>query len=110
MAACCVCCHGAPGQDPHVFATSGRDGAIRIWDVRTSGTIDGDGNLCHRPAQTILNAHRTPNAVAAAGNRGRQPGGPAVVHSVTAVALANDGRSIVSGGADGRIHVWVRVV
>ena len=42
-----------------MFATSGRDGAIRIWDVRTSGTTDGDGNLCHRPAQTILNAHRT---------------------------------------------------
>ena len=89
---------------PHVIASGGRDGAVCIWDSRTAQVQTKRGRepplrSGHSPAATY---HR-PVATYTAAHRDRVTG---YAHSTTAVALLNDGRTLLSGGADGEIHRW----
>lgn len=85
-------------DNPFVFATSGRDGAIRIWDTRnvTFNMQDPSSESSTPymlPAQSILRAHTEAT-----------PG--AFEHSVTAVKFLYDNHTLVSGGADGIVKLW----
>eukprot|EP00041_Stephanoeca_diplocostata_P006265 m.79396 g.79396 ORF g.79396 m.79396 type:complete len:484 (+) comp16269_c0_seq2:298-1749(+) len=84
--------------NPFVFATSGRDGAIRIWDTRNvtfnmQEPSTGANIPYMLPAQSILRAHA-----------GCTPG--AFEHSVTAVKFLYDNHTLASGGADGMVKLW----
>ncbi|KAF9428906.1 hypothetical protein BGZ94_000567 [Podila epigama] len=44
-------------NDSNIFATSARDGAVMIWDVRCSSTTTPEGETIHRPANKLQNVH-----------------------------------------------------
>jgi DNA excision repair protein ERCC-8 len=87
-----------PGAE-HLLVTGGADGAVRIWDIRTAGTL------------LLLDQHRTAGAGDGAGagaGAGWGAAGAATAHTgaVTAVAPTPDGRFLLTHGGDGRLRLW----
>lgn len=102
-----------------VIASCGRDGAIRVHDLRVPATYDPTvcREMFHRPVMTIENAHvAAPSApVPTSSNKRRRvfatPGipreGPSAA-SVTSIAVVAgyDHLLLSSGSADGTVKLW----
>jgi DNA excision repair protein ERCC-8 len=76
----------------HVLASSGRDGTVRLWDIRRSANCVG-----------MLDLEDETGILARNGERmwGRAHVGPC-----NAVAWTPDGNTVVTAGHDERIRVW----
>jgi WD40 repeat protein len=99
-----------------LLASGGADAIVRLWDVAS-----GDERAAlrgHTRAVTALAVAGDPAVLAAAGDdgtirlwrTGRPEADPVVIRASTdrlfAVALHPFGRTVATGGADGRVMVW----
>ncbi|KAK6040206.1 WD domain, G-beta repeat protein, partial [Cooperia oncophora] len=97
-------------QSNHVFATGGRDGAIRLWDARTS-SLQQQGQLLKKPVNVYKNAHfikdfRSPSkrrSISRLSNRFEKAEPP----SVTSLLYAND-YTLISASSCGKsgLRLW----
>lgn len=97
-----------------VLVSSGRDGAIRLHDIRIPSVYDP--NVCremfHRPVLEVHRAHAPSIAVQASPSKRRRISAPEPCASVTSIALipGRDHMMFSAGAADGSIKLWdVRV-
>ncbi|KAI8865661.1 WD40 repeat-like protein [Ramicandelaber brevisporus] len=118
-----VRCVAPKPKDGHVFASTSRDGSVRIWDVRCTPNCGPDGTLLHRPVDTILNAH-LPSSITATLHQstpttkrrsGQQQLARQIEQSsangtsavVSAVFMAHNEHLLATAGVgDGRIKYW----
>ncbi|XP_052873589.1 protein lethal(2)denticleless [Anopheles cruzii] len=93
-------------DDPAVFATGGRDGAIIVWDIRAQL----GSNMMPRADNCIYNGHSGgPGTPASYRRRTRQtPKIPAqgCSSSITGLAFQNANTLISCGAGDGVVKVW----
>ncbi|KAG0026623.1 hypothetical protein BGZ81_006223 [Podila clonocystis] len=94
--------------DDNIFATSARDGAVLIWDIRCSSTTTPEGETIHRPANKLLNVHS--GVRASPMKRTKQGDGPALDGSNTASSVQymihNEHVVASTGTQDGSIKYW----
>jgi hypothetical protein len=86
-----------PG-DRNVFASSGRDGNVLVWDVRTGA-----------PVMRIAGGHRRPADSGAKRKRGEAgAGGVSPAQSVSSVVYLHDERHMLAtaGATDGTVKIW----
>lgn len=100
-----------PQNNCNIFATGGRDGAIIIWDPRSSSPETGE--LIQKVDNRILSAHvgggpTTPSTSRRRSNRSATPkvGGNASHSSVTGLVFQDEHTLISCGAGDGIIKVW----
>lgn len=93
----------------NVFATGGRDGAIIIWDIRTSS----EAEVIQKMDNRIQSAHlgggpTTPSTTRRRGNRSATPklAANASSSSVTGLVFQNDYTLVSCGPGDGVIKAW----
>lgn len=93
----------------NVFATGGRDGAIIIWDIRTSS----EAEVIQKMDNRIQSAHlgggpTTPSTTRRRGNRSAtpKPAANASNSSVTGLVFQNDNTLVSCGPGDGVIKAW----
>lgn len=93
----------------NVFATGGRDGAIIIWDTRTSS----EAEVIQKMDNRIQSAHlggcpTTPSTTRRRGNRSATPklAANASNSSVTGLVFQNDYTLVSCGPGDGIIKAW----
>ena len=93
-----------PGHE-HVLLTGGADGAVRLWDVRTAGTLLLLDQHRSTAPERSSSAH---GDVAAAASGGGALSGAATAHTgaVTCVCASRDGRVVYTHGGDGRVRAW----
>ncbi|KAG0026048.1 hypothetical protein BGZ82_009685 [Podila clonocystis] len=94
--------------DDNIFATSARDGAVLIWDIRCSSTTTPEGETIHRPANKLQNVHS--GVRASPMKRTKQGDGPALDGSNTASSVQymihNEHIVASTGTQDGSIKYW----
>ncbi|KAI8049247.1 WD40-repeat-containing domain protein [Syncephalis plumigaleata] len=92
--------------EPSIFATSGRDGNVLMWDMRCMAVPSSDEFCHHRPANRILNAHA--RITESVGSRKRRRTLIDTNKSVSSVLfLRHKDHLIASAGAsDGLIKCW----
>lgn len=105
-----------------ILATGSDDGSIALWDVTQTGTdwkplamIDGVSNfrvfaLAFRPDWRILAAitwdKSKPNLLLIDVDAGKLVGSLRLERELTALAWSPDGRTLLTGGASGKIQAW----
>ena len=98
-----------PQNNCNVFATGGRDGAIIIWDTRSSSET---GEVMQKVDNKILNAHiggpTTPSTTRRRNNRSATPknAGNMGNSSVTGLVFQDENTLISCGPGDGLIKAW----
>ena len=106
-----------PAPDGRLLITCCDDGSIRRWDVATGqriggtlqhGTGAGDRTLAASPdGRTLISGGEDRMALRWDLATGRRIDPPMRHDSaITAIAFGSDGRSIITGTRDGRLHVW----
>ncbi|KAI9594602.1 WD40-repeat-containing domain protein [Syncephalis fuscata] len=92
--------------EPSIFATSGRDGNVLLWDMRCMAVASDDEFCHHRPANRIANANARVSEVA--GGRKRRRTLTDLHKSVSSVVfLKHHDHLLASAGAsDGLIKYW----
>ncbi|GLV39921.1 lethal-(2)-denticleless [Carabus blaptoides fortunei] len=93
-------------DDPAVFATGARDGAIFVWDTRANYNL----SYITQPDRIISNSHNIPNTPGS-GSKFKKRLVPLVTNvsganSVTGLVFQNDMSLISCGAGDGAIKVW----
>lgn len=93
-------------DDPAVFATGARDGAIFVWDTRANFNL----SYITQPDRIISNSHNIPNTPGS-GSKFKKRLVPLVTNvsganSVTGLVFQNDMSLISCGAGDGAIKVW----
>ncbi|KAI9355113.1 WD40-repeat-containing domain protein [Zopfochytrium polystomum] len=85
-----------------MFATGSRDGCIKVWDVRCTGTVDESEVYCQKAIATIERAH----SIQGPSFSQAKPKKTSAIGAVTGVQFINS-RTIASAGAtDGLIKLW----
>ncbi|KAJ3052975.1 hypothetical protein HK097_005284 [Rhizophlyctis rosea] len=96
-------------QNPHIFATAGRDGRIMIWDTRSFAQTLEDGMEYLSPYAKIADAHVNALGAPSKKLRAGRPSWGNQPHGVTAVKFMGHGQDVKlvsSGAADGKIKIW----
>lgn len=91
-------------NDPAVFATGSRDGAIFIWDTRAVVY----NHYITRPDTVISNSHNIPNTPSSGSKFKKkiQSSNVSAANSVTSIVFQNDNTLISCGAGDGVIKIW----
>lgn len=97
-----------------VLVSSGRDGAIRLHDLRVPSVYDPTicREMFHKPVFEVQRAHAPPIAMQATPTKRRRIAAPDPFASVTSVAMVPGRPNMLfsSGAADGSVKLWdVRV-
>ena len=105
-----------------ILATGGDDGSISLWDLTRPGpgvkpmaTVDGVSNyrvfaLAFRPDSRVLAAitwdKTKPNLLLIDVDTGKLVDSLRLERELTALAWSPDGRTLLTGGASGKIQAW----
>lgn len=91
-------------EDPAVFATGSRDGAIFIWDTRAVIS----NNYITQPDTIISHSHNIPNTPSSSSKFKKKFSNQNVsaANSVTSIVFQDDNTLISCGSGDGNIKVW----
>ena len=93
--------------DEHVFASGGRDGTVRLWDVRRAGDSACFATLdMHSTAEAARHWNAAPPGAAPPLSPRSRAAPLAHRGAVNALRFTADGRYLVSSGRDHKARVW----
>lgn len=99
-----------PSASAFLLVSSGRDGAIRLHDLRVRSVFDPSQcrDLFHKPVYEIQRAHTPASAATPTPSKRRRISAPPPCASVTSVAVVPGSETQVfsAGAADGAIKLW----